>query len=417
MLDVNLIRENPEKVKRGIEKKGVDPKLVDKFLRLDGNWRDKTRLLGELQAEQNKISKELSSHRNDHLISKAQVLKKRAAEIKAERDELEEKRDEVLGQLPNLPFEDVPVGKDESGNKVLREVGEKPDFGFKPKDYLEIAESLGLVDMKSAAVLSGSRFGYLLREAVLLEFGLINMALGEILKHDFVPVLPPVMVKPEIMRKMGKGKFLEEKDAFYIEEDDLYLIGSAEHAIGPLHMDYVFEEKELPRRYVGFSTSFRRESGSYGKDTRGILRVHQFDKLEMYSFCRPDKSEEEHKFLLSLEEKLMQKLELPYRVVELCTGDMTWGDARQYDIEVWFPSENKYRETHSCSNTTDFQSHGINAKYKTKEGGKEFVHTLNATAFSQRPIIAILENCQTEKGTVKIPKALQKYVGKKEIKR
>ena len=417
MLDVNLIRENPEKVKKGIEKKGVDPKLVDKFLRLDGNWRDKTRLLGELQAEQNKISKELSSHRNDHLISKAQVLKKRAAEIKAERDELEEKRDEVLGQLPNLPFEDVPVGKDESGNKVLREVGEKPDFGFKPKDYLEIAESLGLVDMKSAAVLSGSRFGYLLREAVLLEFGLINMALAEVLKHDFVPVLPPVMVKPEIMRKMGKGKFLEEKDAFYIEEDDLYLIGSAEHAIGPLHMDYVFEEKELPRRYVGFSTSFRRESGSYGKDTRGILRVHQFDKLEMYSFCRPDKSEEEHKFLLSLEEKLMQKLELPYRVVELCTGDMTWGDARQYDIEVWFPSENKYRETHSCSNTTDFQSRGINAKYKTKEGGKEFVHTLNATAFSQRPIIAILENCQTEKGTVKIPKALQKYVGKKEIKR
>ncbi len=417
MLDVNLIREDPEKVKKGIEKKGVDPKLVDKFLRLDETWRDKTALLGQLQAEQNKVSKELAGKKNDYLMSQAQVLKKRIAEIGEEEKELKEKRDGILERLPNLPFDDAPVGKDESGNVVLREVGGKPDFGFKPKSYFEIAENLELIDTKSAAALSGSRFGYLFREAVLMEFGLINMALGELLKHGFVPVLPPVMVKPEIMRKMGKGKFLDDREAFYIGEDDLYLIGSAEHAIGPLHMDCVFDEKDLPRRYVGFSASFRREAGSYGKDTKGILRVHQFDKLEMYSFCRPDKSEEEHKFLLSLAEKLMKKLELPYRVVEVCAGDMTWGDARQYDIEAWFPSENKYRETHSCSNTTDFQSRGINAKYKTKGGEKEFVHTLNATAFSQRPIIAILENYQTEKGTVIVPKALRKYVGKKEISR
>jgi seryl-tRNA synthetase len=417
MLDVNLIRENPDKVKEGVKNKNVDPKLVDRFLRVDEKWRKISELLGGLQAEQNKISKELAETKSDHLLNRAQILKKRIAEVKAEHNDLGKKRDEILEGLPNLPFRDVPVGDDESANIVLREVGKKPKFGFKPKDYLEIAENLGLIDVKSAAALSGSRFGYLLREAVLMEFGLINMALDELLKHGFIPVLPPVMAKPEVMRKMGKGRFLDEEDAFYVEKDDLYLIGSAEHAIGPLHMDHVFEKEELPRRYVGFSTSFRREAGSYGKDTRGILRVHQFDKLEMYSFCHPEKSEEEHKFLLSLEEKLVKKIEIPYRVVEICTGDMTWADARQYDIEAWFPSEGKYRETHSCSNTTDFQSRGINAKYKTKGGKKEFVHTLNATAFSQRPIIAILENHQTKKGTVKVPKALQKYVGKKEIGR
>lgn len=415
MLDVNLIRENPDKVKEGIAKKKVDPKLVDRFLMVDEKWREVSALLNQLQREQNKVSAELGKNKTAHDLSQAQILKKRIGEVRSECQELEKKRQEILEQLPNLPFEDVPVGEDESGNVVLREVGRKPNFKFKPKNYLELAEKLGLIDVKKAAEVAGTRFGYLLGDAVLMEFALIKLALDEILPHGFIPVLPPVMARPEVMRKMGKGKFIDDGEAFYVKDDNLYLVGSSEHTLGPLHMNYVFEEKELPRRYVGFSTCFRREAGSYGKDTKGILRVHQFDKLEMYSFVHPDKSEEEHRFLLSLEEKLMQKLELPYRVVEICTADMTWGDARQYDIEVWFPSESRYRETHSASNTTDFQARGINAKYKTKEGKKKFVHTLNATVFSQRPIIAIIENYQTEDDTVKIPKALQKYVGKKKI--
>ncbi|KKU94055.1 MAG: Serine-tRNA ligase [Candidatus Jorgensenbacteria bacterium GW2011_GWA1_48_13] len=415
MLDVNFIRENPEKVKAGVEKKNADPKLVDKFLKIDDDWRSKTAALDQLQAEQNKVSAEMGKKKSAHGMSQAQLLKKRISEVQKEKNDLEVKRDEILGNLPNIPFEDVPVGKDESANKVLREVGEKPQFKFQPKSYLEIAENLGLINVKKAAEVTGTRFGYVLGDAVLLEFALVKLALDELMPHGFIPVLPPVMERPEVMRKMGKGKFIDESDAFYVKDDDLYLIGSSEHTLGPFHMNHVFKEKELPRRYVGFSTCFRRESGSYGRDTKGILRVHQFDKLEMYSFVHPDKSEEEHKFLLFLEEKLAQKLELPYRVVELSTGDMTWGDARQYDIEVWFPSENKYRETHSASNTTDFQARGINAKYETKDGKKEFVHTLNATVFSQRPILAIIENYQTEKGTVKVPKVLQDYLGKKEI--
>jgi seryl-tRNA synthetase len=414
MLDVNLIRQTPDAVSEGIKKKNADPKLVDKFLRLDEDWRGKTAALDQLKADQNVISRELAAGQSEDLVSKAQLLKKRISDVEAARGELEEKRAEVLAKIPNVPFPDVPVGPDESGNKVLREVGEHPAFGFEPKDYFELGESLGVINTKKAAEVAGSRFGYLMGDAVLLEFALIQLAFETLVAQGFIPVLPPVMAKTEVMKKMGKTTFLEG-DSFYLPEDDLYLIGSAEHTLGPLLMDETMDETAFPRRYVGFSTCFRRESGSYGKDTKGILRVHQFDKVEMYSFTTPDKSEEEHRFLLSMQETLMKKLELPYRVVEICTGDMGWTDARQFDVETWFPAQKTYRETQSASNTTDFQTRGIKAKYRTADGKNEFLHALNATAFSQRPILAILENFQTKKGTVKIPKVLQKYVGKKEI--
>lgn len=225
------------------------------------------------------------------------------------------------------------------------------------------------------------------------------------------------MIKPDVYEKMGRLTPEQKDERYYLEKDDLYLVGSAEHTLGPLQMDEVLNNKEIPKRYVGFSSCFRREAGSYGKDTTGILRVHQFDKVEMYSLTKPEMSEEEHKFLLSMEEKIYKELEIPYQVVEICTGDMDMVDARQFEIETWIPTQNKYREVASCSNTTTYQTRGINAKYNTEKGEKELLHALNATAIAMsRTIVAILENNQMEDGSIKIPKKLQKYTSFKKIK-
>ena len=416
MLDVNFLRENPDKVKELLSRKGVDIKLVDKFTRVDGEWRQKTAALEQLKSEQNACTQSISSAGGkEEFIAKAQILKKRILEITEEHKLLDKKRDGILVNLPNVPFEDAPRGKDELENKTVREVGEKPVCDFEPRDYLDIAENLGIIDVKTAAKVSGSRFGYFMKEGVLMEMALSKMALEAALPHGFIPVIPPVMIRPEIYESIGRLASDQKEERYYMEKDDIYLVGSSEHTLIPLHLGQTLDESELPKRYIGFSTCFRREAGSYGKDTRGVLRVHQFNKVEFISFTRPDDSEREHRFLLSLQEELMQKLELPYRVVENCTGDMGWTDARQFDIEVWFPSQKKYRETHSCSNTTDFQARGMGTKYKTRDGKKEFVHTLNATAFSQRPIPALIENFQTKNGTVKLPKILAEYIGKDEI--
>lgn len=408
MLDIGYIRKNPDEVKAGVKAKNVDPKLVDHFLTYDTEWRELTTKLDTLRADQKRAGDE----RN---INRAKELK---AEIKAGEEkmaELSATRAEVLDSLPNLPFTDAPRGKDESENKVLREVGKKPEFDFSAKDYLELATKLNLIDVEQSAKVSGSRFGYIKNEAVLLEFALVKLAMDTLLPEKFSPVVPPTMIKPEVYQKMGRLAGTQKDERYYLPKDDLYLVGSSEHTIGPMHMDEVFDEAAFPRRYIGFSTCFRKEAGSYGKDTKGILRVHQFDKVELFSFARPEHSEDEHKFLLSCQEKLMQALELPYRVVEICTGDMGWTDARQFDIETWLPGQGTYRETQSCSNTTDFQARGINARHKTKEGS-EFVHMLNGTAFAiGRMIIAILENNQTEDGHIRVPRALQAYLNKEVI--
>jgi len=408
MIDVKLIREEPEKVKKGISAKGVNSQLVDEFIDLDNSWRELTARIDDLRAKQ----KELGREKN---IESASEIKEEIKQANQELKDAADRRDGLLSKFPNLPSPDVPEGGEES-NKVVREVGEKRDYDFRPVDYLDLATSLDLIDIETASKVSGSRFGYLKNEAVLLEFALVNLAMKTLAERRFTPIIPPVLIKPEVMAGMGKGKFIEDEDAFYVEKDNLYLVGSSEHSMGPLHMNDTIDEKDLPRRYVGFSTSFRRESGSYGKDTRGILRVHQFDKVEMMSFVHPEKSDEEHKLLLSIQEELMTKLELPYRVVEIAAGDMTFADARQFDIETWMPSQSTYRETHSCSNTTDFQSRGIRAKFRAKGGGQEFVHMLNATVFAiGRMIISIIENYQTKEGKIDVPKALRDYVGKKHI--
>jgi seryl-tRNA synthetase len=317
--------------------------------------------------------------------------------------------DDLMLTVPNPSFDDVPVGKDDSENKVLRKVGDKPKFNFEIKDYMELAENLDLIDIKTAAKVSGSRFGYLKNQATLLEFALVKLVFDTLLKENFIPVVPPVMISEKAMKAMGYLDHGGEEETYHFKEDKLYFTGTSEQSLGPIYMDEILQEKDLPKRFVGFSTCFRREAGTYGKDTKGILRVHQFDKLEMFSFCHPDKSKEEHEFLLSMEEKLMQALELPYQVLNICTGDLGAPAARKYDIEAWIPSENKYRETHSTSNCTNFQARRLNTRYRKGQEKLEFVHTLNGTAFAiGRTLIAIIENNQQKDGTIKVPQCLQK---------
>jgi seryl-tRNA synthetase len=277
--------------------------------------------------------------------------------------------------------------------------------------YLELTEEQGMIDIQRAAKVSGSRFGYLVGGIAELEFALIQYAQSVILDQGFTMIVPPVMVKEESMEAMGYLNGGGEDETYHFAKDKLYLVGTSEQSVGPMHRDEVFREEDLPKRYLSFSTCFRREAGSYGKDTKGIIRVHQFDKLEMFSFTLPEHSEQEHENFLRIEEQLMQGLELPYRVVKLCTGDISWPSARTYDIETWMPGQGVYRETHSSSTTTDYQSAMLNIRVQRGNGKRELVHMLNGTAFAiGRIIIAIIENYQQPDGTIRIPDVLQPWM-------
>jgi len=407
MLDPNFIRENPDLVKRGVSNRGGDPSLVSQFLEADSTWRELTGKLEGLRAKKNKLGKDDQEE--------ARGIKEEVRELEIQLKSLSERREVLLLEIPNVPEDRVPVGKDESENVVLREVGKIPKFKFEPRDYLNLAGAG--IDIERAGKVSGSRFGYILGDLARVEFALVRHVFDKLNKHGFIPIVPPVLIKPEPMIGMGKNKFIADGDAFFIEKDDLYLVGTAEDTIGSMYMGETLDEKVLPLRFVGFSSAFRREAGSYGKDTKGILRVHQFDKVEMFSFTKPEDSVAENDFLLKMQEEIVKSLDLPYRVIHLVTGDMGFSASNQFDVETWIPSEQKYRETHSCSNTKDFQSRGLDIKYKSGKGGG-YVHTLNATGVAiGRMLIAILENNQDSEGRVKIPKVLQKYVGKKEIEK
>lgn len=414
MIDIELLRKNPEIFKIGSKNKNA-PIDIDAVLELDKKWRQALLELENLRAEQNRVGDGVASEKDptkkQEILSQLKDIKEKIKIIEAEEGSLKEELNKLVKQIPNPPFEDVIVGRDDSENKTLREVGEKSKFGFEFKDYIALGESLDIIDTERAAKVSGARFGYLKGGAAMLEFALIQYAMDTLVKEGFVPVVPPVLVRPESMEAMG---YVERggEEIFFLKEDNLYLVGTSEQSIGPMHKDEIFEEKKLPIRYVAFSSCFRREAGSHGKDTRGILRVHQFDKLEMFSITTLEKSKDEHKFLLAMEEKLMQGLGLPYRVLDICTGDLGDPAAAKYDIEAWIPSQNTYRETHSTSNTTDFQSRRLNIRYRPQrqERGTHFVHMLNGTAFAiGRTIIAILENYQQADGSVAIPEVLQKY--------
>lgn len=397
MIDINILRHQPEIIRKSLQDRGVNFDL-DGLIKLDEERREYIKKIENLRHQQ--------KQEKDQTVAKTIKEEIKKAEVKQK--ELEEQFQNLIVKIPNSPLEEVPIGKDESQNVVVREVGKKRDFKFQPKDYLTIAEKLDLIDVKRAAKVAGTRYSYLKGDGAMLEFGLINLALKTLIKEGFIPVIPPVMLKPEMMKAMG---YVERggDEIYWLEKDNLYLTGTAEQSLGAMHADEIFEEKDLPKRYVGFSTCFRREAGSYGKDTKGIIRVHQFDKLEMFSFCHPEKSKEEHKYLLSLQEKLMQALELPYHVLQICTGDLGDPAANKIDLEAWMPGQNQYRETHSCSNCTDFQARRLSIKYRDSKTNKlEFVHTLNGTAFAApRTIVAIIENYQKEDGSFDWPKVLK----------
>ena len=419
MLDIKFIRQNPDKVKKACKNKQVKVD-IDKLLDVDKKRIQALQALEDMRAKKNKASKDIVATKDkkekEKIILEMKELDRNNDKLDETLKELEKEFNDLMLQVPNPAFHDIPVGKDESENKVIKEVGKKTKFDFKIKDYLEIAEKLDLIDVKRAAKVSGTRFGFLKNEVVLLELALVNFLFEELRKENFSPVIPPVLIKPGMMKAMG---YVERggDEIYFIEKDNLYLIGTSEQIMGPMHANETFNDKELPKKYAGFSPCFRREAGSYGKDTKGILRVHQFDKVEMFIFCKPEDSIKEHEYLLSLEEKFMQALKLPYRVVQMCTGDLGDPAASKYDIEAWIPSQKRYRETHSTSNCTDFQARRLNIRYKDKSNKMNFVHTLNGTAFAVgRTIIAIIENYQQKDGSIKMPEVLHKYLPFKEIK-
>lgn len=415
MLDINFIRENKEVVKNACKNKNVNID-IDEVLALDKKKREIMTEMETLKAEQNKISR--GGAANQVIIAQAKEIKEKLKEMEPNLEKIDAELKVFLLQLPNIPFEDVPVGKDDSQNIVLRKVGSTPKWVFsKPKDYMELGAMHDLIDTERAGKVAGSRFGYIKNELPLLEFALINLVMDTVKKEGFIPVIPPVLLKDEMARGTGYFEATDEKEAYFLPEDKMYLAGTSEQSLVSMHANEVLNEKDLPLRYVGFSTCFRREAGSYGKDTKGILRVHQFDKLEMVIFSKQEDSKKEHELILAIEEKLMKALKLPYQVINICTGDLGRPAAKKYDIETWLPSENRYRETHSSSNCTDFQARRLNMRYRDKDNKMQFVHTLNGTAFAiGRILIMIMENYQQKDGSIKIPKALQKYCGFKIIK-
>jgi seryl-tRNA synthetase len=413
MLDIKFIRENPEVVKQGVASKNVTVD-IDLLLKLDSERRT---LIGEseaLKANQNRaseaISKVTDAAEKQQKIEELRGVKEKVKELNDQLAKIEEDLDRLMRLIPNLPRPDVKVAKDDSENYVVRSINEPRKFDFEAKDYMAIGEGLGIIDTERAAKVSGARFGYLMGDAALLEFALVQYTMNTLMQDGFIPVVPPVLLGEKAMAGMGyldRGR----DEVYHLAEDNLFLTGTSEQSLGALHMDEVLREEELPRRYVGFSTCFRREAGSYGKDVRGILRVHQFDKLEMFSYVVPEESDKEHELLLAMEERLVGGLGLPYHVLGIVSGDLGDPAARKYDIETWIPSQNTYRETHSTSTCTDWQARRLNIRVRRLDGTMEYVHTLNGTAFAiGRILIAILENYQQADGTVRVPEALLPYM-------
>jgi len=422
MLDLNFIIENPDKVKEAVKNKNLTAD-VDLILEKVEEWKKISLEVQKLREERNVVAKQVQNAING---KKAEIIdhgKRIKQELEEKEKILRKLHDEdlhpLLISLPNPPKDDVKVGKDESMNEVIRKYKEPTKFDFEPKDHLTLGEALDLIDVERAAKVSGTRFAYLKGDAVLLEFALVQFALETLVKEGFIPVVPPVLIKKEMTEGLGYWQAGGNEDYYYLHEPedniDFYLVGTAEHAIVPMHKDETFAKKDLPHRYVGFSSAFRREAGTYGKDTKGILRVHQFDKVEMVSFTEKGKDDEEHEYLLSLEEKFFQSLAIPYQVIKMCSGDLGFPAARKYDIEAWMPGQQRYREVTSVSTVTDFQSRRLKIRYRDGEK-TEFVSILNGTAFAiGRTIIAIMENYQQKDGSIVIPKVLRKYMGKDKI--
>jgi len=412
MIDIAYLRDHLPLLADSLARRGLDVDL-DGLSYLDERRRKIRFEAEELRAEQKKIGKSvpsLSGEAKGVAIASAGELAGRYKALLARADELDTEFNAAWIMLPNLTDPTAADGLTEEDAVEISTFASPPVFGFEPKDHVEIGSDLGVLDIERAAKVSGSRFGFILGKLAIIEFALVRYTIDNLMGHGFTPVIPPVLVRDSAL--VGTGFFPGEADQVYaIPDDDLFLVGTSEVPIAAFHSDEIFELDELPIRYAGYSTCFRREAGTYGKDTRGIFRVHQFDKVEMFSFVDPECSQEEHDFLLAREEEIIQGLELPYRVVNVAAGDLGSSAAKKYDIEAWFPSHGRYREVTSTSNTTDYQARRLKIR-RRGEKGNDFVHTLNGTATAVgRTLIALMENHQLEDGTVRIPSALVPYTG------
>lgn len=415
MIDIKFLRENPDAVRASQKGRGEDVAVVDKVLASDEIKRAAITEFEQLRAEQNILSKAVGAAKGDEkaaLLANAKELADKVKAADAKRAEIEAQADALAMVISNILDPEAPIGGEEDF-VVIEHVGTPRDFagaGFEPKDHVELGKLLGAIDTERGAKVSGSRSYYLTGVGALLEFALVNYAISSATKAGFIPVIPPVLVKPAAMEGTG---FLGQaaENVYHLEKDDYYLVGTSEVPLAAFHMDEVLDGAKLPLRYAGYSSCFRREAGSYGKDTRGIIRVHQFDKVEMFSFCKPEEAKEEHKRLLQWEKDFLNAMEIPYRVIDVASGDLGSSANRKFDIEAWIPTQSAYREVTSTSNCTEFQARRLNIRYKDSDGTKT-VATLNGTLVAiPRMIVAILENHQNADGTVNVPSALQPFLG------
>jgi len=411
MLDLRSIREDPEPARAALRRRNAADEL-DELLRLDEQRREILPELEEGRARRNRVSEEIAALKReggagDELIAAMRELGGRLKEQEAELARVEAARDELAARLPNLPDPAAPDGETEDDAVPLREVGERPEFDFEIRDHLDLGIANGWIEMERASATSGSRFAYLMGDLVFVEMALVRLTLDMLHDEGLTPVVPPVLVREGPL--FGTGFFPGEREMIYeVPRDELFLVGTSEVSLAALHAGEIMRAEELPRRYAGYSTCFRREAGAAGRDTRGIFRVHQFDKVEMFSFVEPAASAAEHERLLAIEERLLQKLEIPYRVVDIPTGDLGASAARKFDCEAWIPSQDRYREVTSCSNTTDYQARRLDCRYRPEPEAQPVpVHTLNATALAvPRTLIALIENRQRPDGSVSLPGAL-----------
>jgi seryl-tRNA synthetase len=421
VLSIELIRERTDEVREALKKR-FKPALESEFERLlaiDAGWRRTMTRIRDLREEKNRVSSEIARLKGEEkkaAIAKASEVSRQIAEAEAALSKTEADRDLLLSQLPNVPHPDVPVGPTEESNRTLIEWGEKPRFSFQAKDHIDLGLALGLFDLDRAAKVSGSRFYYLKGDLALLEIALMRYAMDLLVSEGFTPVSTPALARERAFYGTG---FLPtgREDLYKIENEDLFLVGTAEVALGAMHMDEMLREDDLPLRYAGFSPCFRTEAGAHGRDTKGIFRVHQFYKVEMFVFCHPEKSWDEHQRMIGIGQRVFRDLGIPHRVVDIATGELGASAARKYDIEAWLPGQEEYREVVSCSNCTDYQARRLGAKFVDKKDQKvKPVHTLNATTLaSARTIVAIVENFQRPDGTIEVPSALRGYLGKEVI--
>ena len=423
ILDIKLIRENPEIVKNNLEKRGnpETTRMLSDLIAVDKEWRVNLTKLNEMRHQRKQITVEIAKLKKagkeaDSEVERAQDIDEKIKIVEKQVTQEEQKTHGFLMQLPNLLDESVPFGKDSNDNVQVKAWGTIPKFSFSIKNHIDLALNLDQIDMERAGKISGARFFYLKNQVAQLDMVLMSFAVEELTKKGFTPIIPPYLMNREAYE--GVTALGDFADVLYkVENEDLYLIATSEHPMAAMYMNEVLKEQDMPLKLAGISTCFRKEAGAHGKDTRGIFRTHQFNKIEQFIFCKPEDSTKLHEELLLNGEELLQKLELPYRVVNVCTGDIGTVAAKKYDIEAWMPAQNGYREVVSCSNCTDYQGRRLGIRYREKEGAapKGFVHTLNSTAVATgRTIVAVLENNQQENGSIKIPGVLRKYMGDRE---